>query len=176
MANAKYLAMAGEVAEFAPYRTMVDKAAKDLVEAVVSGVDCERLNMIVANIELEFIKIVNAPAAKEVVFEPLAGKFQDKKEAYGYLANKYQEIDKQHGLEDFKSGGCGGSMFSMLDFGRQVSILSVSVLPDLVAGGLKDKYGTREIHCEECGATYTRDYNKLEERCRKCRGTKGIVC
>lgn len=40
----------------------------------------------------------------------------------------------------------------------------------------EDEYGTLKIHCEECGATYQRDQGKLEENCRICGGTRGIVC
>lgn len=39
-----------------------------------------------------------------------------------------------------------------------------------------DHMGTLKIHCETCGATYSRNYGRLESNCRVCRGTKGIVC
>ena len=41
---------------------------------------------------------------------------------------------------------------------------------------VEDEYGTLEIHCEECGATYNRSSGKLEEKCRRCGGTRGITC
>ncbi len=172
----KYLEMAGKAAEVARYRGVIDNAARELVEAVSNGADCEQLNMITADIELEFVKIVNASSSDRPVFDSKISKFQSKQEAYGYLALKYREVDRQYGVVGYENSLCGGSMFSRLDSGRQVNILDVSVLSDLVAGGLKDKYGTRQIHCETCGAAYNRDYNKLEERCRKCGGTKGIAC
>ncbi len=40
----------------------------------------------------------------------------------------------------------------------------------------RDKFGTLEIHCEECGAKYNRTPNKLEEKCKRCGGIKGIKC
>lgn len=44
------------------------------------------------------------------------------------------------------------------------------------SSNLKDQYGTLEINCEECGATYERYSGVLEKFCRVCSGTKGIVC
>lgn len=40
----------------------------------------------------------------------------------------------------------------------------------------EDQFGTLEIHCGECGANYNRSPGKLEEKCRRCGGTKGIAC
>ncbi|GEM_PF-4938547 len=40
----------------------------------------------------------------------------------------------------------------------------------------EDQFGTLEINCGECGRNYSRNRGKLEEKCRYCSGTKGIVC
>ena len=55
------------------------------------------------------------------------------------------------------------SPFSVSEFG----VKTISV---------EDEYGTLEIHCEECGATYNRSAGKLEKNCRHCGGTRGITC
>ncbi len=59
--------------------------------------------------------------------------------------------------------GSGTNPFSVSEFGNQSFVL-------------KDQFGTREIRCQECHATYIRTAGKLEENCRFCRGTKGIAC
>lgn len=47
---------------------------------------------------------------------------------------------------------------------------------DYAPKGAEDQFGTLEIHCDECGANYNRAPGKLEEKCRRCGGTKGIAC
>ena len=56
------------------------------------------------------------------------------------------------------------SPFSVAEFG----------IVNLSSG--EDQYGTLQIHCGECGATYMRTPGKLEKNCQRCGGTKGIVC
>lgn len=67
--------------------------------------------------------------------------------------------------------GCGISGSASKDSSNSSDIWSVS---DFGFG--EDQFGTRKIHCEECGTTYQRDSGKLEKNCRKCGGTKGIAC
>lgn len=55
------------------------------------------------------------------------------------------------------------SPFSVSEFGAKTS-------------SFEDQYGTLEIHCEECGATYNRTPGQLEKNCRHCGGTRGITC
>jgi len=73
------------------------------------------------------------------------------------------------------SGGCGlsgGYLTSTNNYGFQ----SVSEFATGFNSLLEDQYGTLEIHCEECGATYMRTPGKLEKSCRHCGGTRGIAC
>ena len=69
--------------------------------------------------------------------------------------------------------GCGiqGGFMSMVNF----SPFSVAEF-GMTNSVFEDQYGPREIHCEECGATYVRDAGMLEGKCRFCSGTRGIVC
>lgn len=96
--------------------------------------------------------------------------------AFDPLASKPPSIN--HLVADFGwqpvrpvAAGCGGqSGFSNSPniFGSPFSVSEFSFG--------QDQYGTLEIHCEECGATYSRDKGKLEKSCRNCGGKKGIVC
>ena len=64
---------------------------------------------------------------------------------------------------DCVSSGSTSNPYSVSEFGSSSFIL-------------KDQYGTLEIKCQECHTTYLRTSGKLEENCRFCGGTKGIVC
>jgi len=72
-------------------------------------------------------------------------------------------------------GGCGlsaGYQISANSYGFQ-SVAEFGVVHFSYG---KDQYGTLEIHCEECGATYQRTPGVLEAKCRICGGIRGIVC
>ena len=56
------------------------------------------------------------------------------------------------------------------------SFVDSSLLSTALSPNSEDQYGTLEIHCEECGATYNRNPGRLEEKCRRCGGTRGITC
>lgn len=40
----------------------------------------------------------------------------------------------------------------------------------------EDQYGTLRIDCKKCNRSYNRTPGKLEEKCKYCGGTEGIVC
>lgn len=77
-----------------------------------------------------------------------------------YLSN--QEVEQV-------AAGCGISAgYSNKDYSAPQSVADFA--------SNQDQYGTLEIHCEECGKTYNRSRGKLEEKCRYCGGTEGILC
>ncbi len=95
--------------------------------------------------------------SKERQAEILAQMSQNPAEIVQFLGNQP--------LREVKTG-CGISGFTT------PNLFSVSEF----AKANQDKFGTLEIHCEECGAKYNRTPNKLEEKCKRCGGTKGIAC
>lgn len=145
-AHRQFLANTGGVGEFAKYRPAVDKAARVLVDALKNGADDERLNMMLAEIELEFVKMAKAPflAKPELVLK--VDRFMDTRAAYGYLAKKYFEVDRQFGLASFQGGSCGSSMLSQFG-GENISIFNVSAVPDLVLSFLRRQ---ESFSCPRC--------------------------
>ena len=69
----------------------------------------------------------------------------------------------QGGLGQSSQLTLANSPFSVSEFGVKTT-------------SFEDQYGSLEIHCEECGATYNRSHGRLEEKCRNCGGTRGITC
>ncbi len=124
--------------------------------------------------ELEKIKIAWAPAIGGYIVDLLKNPNTITQENYldilrfAQAAKNGQTISAKDIRQIFlpritTACGISGSPYSVADFITN---------PNLI----QDRYGSLQIHCQECNTSYPRNFGKLEENCRYCGGTKGIVC
>jgi len=168
-AHDKFLEFAGAPPEnFYKYRGAISKAAKTLVDLISSGADEEILNLALADIELEFIKLVQKAPCKKPQLSTFAEHIGNVGQAYAYVLAKRQEMSDHFDLSSYSMGGCGSSIFSTISYERSLNILGISVAPDLVSGGSghesffdcpkcrgKISSGLGITTCPHCG--YTKD-------------------
>jgi len=147
-AHNRFLEMAGAPPEdFYKYRGAISKAAKTLVDLVRSGADEEILNLVQADIELEFVKIVQQAPCKKPVLSTFAEHIRDVGQAYAYVLAKRQAMSDHFDLSSYSMGGCGSSMFSTFNNGRNLDILGISLLPDLI---LRSSGYESFFNCPKC--------------------------
>ncbi len=155
--------------KLANYSEGLNYYSNQLANLVSDGLSEDELNIALVSIEGEFIKWVNG----ETISHEVISYREDE------VRMRFLEVSRRFDLSQFSGGHCGKSGFSRFSAfggsGVELSSMLTSGV-SLSSGSSEDEYGTREIHCEECGAKYMRDSGKLEEKCRKCGGKKGIVC
>lgn len=134
IAHGGLLKLAGAPPEdFYQYREVIHQAAKMLVDLIKDGADDPVLNLAQANVELEFIKIIEQEGKTKPAFDSSIIDFGDYEEAHRFVILKHQVMSERFNLSAYSFGGCGTSMFSAFGQGRglSLSILGISVVPDL---------------------------------------------
>lgn len=116
-----------------------------------------------------YIAILNF--SDEFIFKPnIQHYLYEKTHEVDYLPFFANQLAKQPVRQVATGCGLQGGLISPYTFIFSVADFALNISTN------KDEYGTLEIHCEECGASYNRTPGKLEEKCRLCGGTKGIAC
>lgn len=153
--------------DYAKLKDIYKPWASDYIEAITSGATIDQAEknlkdgLIFADIKMGHAADPTGTITDKSNFEPM-----DIAHFHSILAPQQLRFVKT---------GCGIQGHSATNNRDLISSTIYNLNSTSLFSG-EDEYGTLQIHCEECDTTYQRTPGKLEKSCRRCGGTKGIVC